>query len=150
DRLRATALASGRAAERADRAVRRLRSRHQSDAAGALRPHGSGILARPAVAAACSSDDALLGEALDLAWAAAEQFGQHIHVVLAVARRAAIDRAADVGRGFAQLHRDLVDRPGADLRAGDLGQPFEVAELRVGVDPVFRVLADAGRHSRLL
>src|SRR6476660_4815110 len=66
-------------------------------------------------------DDAFLGQPLDLARAAAEQFGQDVHIVLAIAWRAAVYRAADIGRGFAELHRDFVDRPGADLRAGDFG-----------------------------
>src|SRR4051794_35427637 len=94
-------------------------------------------------------DDPLLGEAFDVAWAAAEQFGQDVHIVLAVAGCAAIDRAADIGWGLAELHRDFVDRPGADLGASNLGQPFEMAELRVGLDPVLGVLADAGRHPGL-
>src|ERR1043166_3393999 len=41
-------------------------------------------------------DDAFLGQPLDLAPAAAEQFGQHVHIVFAIARRAAIDRSADI------------------------------------------------------
>src|SRR4029077_4419507 len=97
-----------------------------------------------------ASDDALFGEPLDLAGAAAEQLGQDPQIVLAVARRAAVDRAADIGRGLAELHRDLVDRPGTDLGAGDLGEPFQVAQLRVGVDAVLGVLAHAGRHPGLL
>src|SRR5262249_52957168 len=100
--------------------------------------------------AAVGSDDALLGEPLDLARGAAEQLGEHIYVILAVAWRAAVDRAADIGRGPAELHRDLVDRPGADLGAGDLGQPFEMAELRVVIDAVLGVLAHPGGNAGFL
>src|SRR5690349_24674559 len=39
----------------------------------------------------CRSDHAFLGEALDFAGGLAQQFGQHIHVVLAIAGRAAVD-----------------------------------------------------------
>src|SRR3984893_1119842 len=91
-----------------------------------------------------TSDDALLGHPLDFARGSAEQLGQHPHIVLAIAGRAAIGRTADIGRGPAQLHRQLIDRPSADLGAGDFGQPFEVLELRVGVNAVLGVLAHPG------
>src|SRR5215472_11883736 len=93
-----------------------------------------------------ASDDAFLGELLDFARRAAEQFGQHPQIVLAIARRAAVDRTADIGGGLAELHRDLVDRPGADLGAGDLGQPLEVTKLGVGVDAILGVLAYPGGY----
>src|SRR6266851_8036298 len=96
------------------------------------------------------SDDALLGEALHVVARAAEQLGQHPLVVFAIARRAAVGRAADIGRRGAELHRQFIDRPGADLGAGDLGQPFQVAELRIAVNAVLRVLAHAGRHAGAL
>src|SRR5947208_9738536 len=94
-------------------------------------------------------DDAFLGQPLDLARGASEQFGQHVHIVLAIARRAAVYRAADIGRGLRHFHRYFVDRPGADLRTGDFGEPFEMTELRVVIDPVIGILANTGRLARL-
>src|SRR5438874_13595380 len=95
-------------------------------------------------------DDAFLGQPLDLARCASEQFGPHVHIVLAIARRAAVYRAADIGRGLRHFHRYFVDRPGADLGAGHLGEPFEMTELRVVIDPVLGILANAGRDAGLL
>src|SRR5262252_6936976 len=88
-----------------------------------------------------TSNNAFFGKLLDFARASAEQLGQHPHIVLAVAGRTAIGRAADIGRRLAELHRQLVDRPGADLRAGDFRQPFEMPQLGVGVDAVLGILA---------
>src|SRR5439155_25446245 len=96
------------------------------------------------------SDDTLLGEPFHLAWRTAEQLGQYPHIILAIARRAAIGRAAAIGMGLAELHLPLIDRPGADLGAGDLGQPFEVPQLRVGADAVLGILAYPGRHAGAL
>src|SRR3954470_15614937 len=110
----------------------------------------SPIVARSTAASTDALDDALLGQPLDLARGASEQFGQHVHIVLAIARRAAVYRAADIGRGLRHFHRYFVDRPGADLGAGHLGEPFEMTELRVVIDPVLGILANAGRDAGLL
>src|SRR6476619_5582964 len=96
-----------------------------------------------------SSDHAVGGELGDGARAHAKEFAEHPLVVLAVARRAAIDDPGDGRRCLAQLERHLGDRPAADLRPGDLGQPAEVRQLGVTVTAVGRRLAhatgDAGR-----
>jgi len=93
------------------------------------------------------SDDALFGETLDVAAGIAEKPRQDMNVVLAVAWRAAIDGAADVRGRRAELHRQLRDRPGADLRARDLGQPFEMRELGIVIAAVLRRLADPGGNA---
>src|SRR6516164_121656 len=96
------------------------------------------------------SDHALFGQRLDLLARHAEQLAVDVVVVLAVARRAAVDAAADVGGALAQLDRNLGERPAADLGAGHLGQPRERRELRVVVATVARRLAHAGRHAGAL
>src|SRR5205823_2263141 len=96
-------------------------------------------------------DDAFLGQPLDLARGASEQFGQHVHIVLAVARRAAVYRAADIGRGLRHFHRYFIDRPGADLRAGDFGQSFEMTVLRFVIPAVLaRAAISAVRRRRFI
>ena len=113
-----------------------------------LRPAGGGPVHRGRVDH--GSDHPLLRQPLDVGMRHAQQFGQQPGIVLAVAGRAAIDRAADIGRRAGQFHRQLIDRPGADLGAGDFGQPFQMAQLRIVVAAVFGVLADARperRHS---
>src|SRR5207249_3549482 len=93
------------------------------------------------------SDHALLGEGLDLPGRYPEQLAVHVLVVLAVARRAAVEASADVGRALAHLDGHLRALPWADLRARHLRQPRERRQLRIVVAAVARRLAHAGRHA---
>src|SRR5262245_10534451 len=67
------------------------------------------------------SDHSFVGQRLDLRGRHAEQLSVDVLVVLAVARRAAVQAAADPGRALAHLDRDLREGPAADLRARHLG-----------------------------
>src|ERR1043166_8026520 len=83
----------------------------------------------------------------DLAFRHPEHRALGIPVVLAVARRAAVDAAAREGGALAQFDRPLGDRPAADLRAGHLGEPLKVSELRIVIAAVLRPLPNAGRYA---
>src|SRR5206468_81529 len=79
---------------------------------------------------------AFLSQRLDLLPRHPEHLAVHVVVVLAVARRAAIDSSTDVGRALAQLHGHLGERPAADLRARHFSEPRERGQLRVIVATV--------------
>src|SRR5262249_49554992 len=70
---------------------------------------------------------------LDLPLPPPQQLAIHVFVVLAVARSAAVDAAADVGGALAHLDGDFGERPAADLGAGHFGQPRERGQLRVAI-----------------
>jgi len=65
----------------------------------------------------------------DRAFGHPQELAIDLLVVLAIARRAAVDAAAREGGALAEFDRHLGDRPAADLAAGHLGQPREVGEL---------------------
>src|SRR5579871_1401318 len=90
------------------------------------------------------SDNAFLSQLLDIRFAHTKHLGQQPFIVLAVAGRAAIDRTADIGGCARELHRQFIHRPGADFRAGDFGEPFQMPQLRIVIAAVFGILAHAG------
>src|SRR5262249_3166057 len=65
------------------------------------KPYPTGAIGVPA------SDHALVGQRLDLLRRHPQELTVHVLVVLAVARRAAVDAAADIGRALAHLDRHL-------------------------------------------
>src|SRR6202040_2790796 len=83
----------------------------------------------------------------DLAFRHPQELAVDILVVLAVARRAAVDAAAREGGALAEFDRHLGDRPAADLAAGHLGEPREVRELGIVIAAILGRLADPGRHA---
>src|SRR6185437_7111049 len=104
----------------------------------------------PGVGKTPRSDYALLGEAFDVALGIAEQPGEDVLVVFAIAGRAAIEGTADMGGSGAELHRQFRNRPGSDLRSCHFRQPMKMRKLRIVVAAILRRLADAGGNRRRL